>query len=395
MKRLDDLNRTERYFTSTLFGGLMFHNNLEGVRKFLNWLIEKKGVLLNAVNGSKIKIPLKLPQIDPDHIEVITEFNIKRDLKYYNNSFTELDTNDFTNKQNVPDIILIYGDVLIVIEGKFFVSGQSPSIIDQQLLKQKEEIQLMIEYLKPEINYWSHIYLGPDNKIRLSNCDLQLTWYDIEKFSEDLLIPNHYITTRLSNANKRYSEMNNTTLDNKIYSGKCSFTEVIKLCEDEGDKIIVGFTGGINELNNSDYSNLVCRDFKWDYHNNMGGKTKSNWLNGVLFLKIVNGLAKNRNSEVTSTSLNYHPKSKNYADTNDFDEIKSLCYTHRDKILVGFTGGKNELQVASLKDLETRKFKYDFKNELQGKKTMSNWINGKVFIDIISQKQNNQKKNNI
>ncbi len=42
MKRLDDINRTERYFTSTLLGGLLLHNKLDGTRKFLNWLGIKK-----------------------------------------------------------------------------------------------------------------------------------------------------------------------------------------------------------------------------------------------------------------------------------------------------------------------------------------------------------------
>ena len=42
MKRIDDLNRTERYFTSTLLPALLFTDNLNGVIKFLNWLTETK-----------------------------------------------------------------------------------------------------------------------------------------------------------------------------------------------------------------------------------------------------------------------------------------------------------------------------------------------------------------
>jgi hypothetical protein len=306
MKRLDDLNRTERYFTSTLFGGLLIHNDLLGVKKFLTWLIKEKEVFLHKVGDLNDKTLFILPVIVPEHIEVNTEFNTKRDLKYYNKPLADLDVLNFSERQNVPDVIIIYGEVLIVIEGKFFVSGQSASVIDQQLRMQKEEITLMIDYLKPQIKYWLHIFLGP-NYINLSNCDLQLTWKEIEVFSKELLGDNHYITERLHYANVRYFEKNN-------------------------------------------------------------------------------------NSVSKSTNLNTPTKSRNYADTADFDEIKTLCRTHRENILVGFTGGKSGLHVTQMKELERRKFKYDFKNKLQGKKSMSNWINGLAFHDIITQKQTSNGK---
>ena len=387
MKRLDDLNRTERYFTSTLFGGLLIHNDLLGVRKFLTWLINEKEVFLHVVGDPNAKPRFVLPVAVPEHIEVNTEFNTKRDLKYYNKPSTDLDVSNFSERQNVPDVIIIYGEALIVIEGKFFVSGQTATVIDQQLQMQKEEIELMIDYLKPQIKYWLHIYLGP-NPIKLSNCDLQLTWNEIELFSKVFLGDHHYITERLHYANVRYFEKNMPSTDKYNYSGKCSFSEIVRLCENEGDKIIVGFTGGISGLYSSDYNNLVYRDFKWDNHKNIAGKTITNWLNGTKFLQIINKLAKNNNSVSKSTNLNSQTKSRNYTDTADFAEIKALCRTYSENILVGFTGGKNGLQIASLTDLENRKFKYDFKNKLQGKKTMSNWINGLAFHNIIVQKTN-------
>jgi hypothetical protein len=287
MKRLDDLNRSERYFTSTLFGGLLIHKDLLGVKEFLIWLIKEKEVFLHTVGDLNTKTPFILPVIAPKHIEVNTEFNTKREIKHYSKPYTDLDASNFSVKQNVPDVIIIYGEVLIVIEGKFFVSGQSATLIDQQLQMQKEEIELMIDYLKPQIKYWIHIYLGP-NYINLSNCDLQLTWKEIEAFSTEMLGKDHYITERLHYANVRYIEKNMPSTDKINYSGKCSFSEVIKLCENEGDKILIGFDGGLNILRLSSLEVLKIRPFKFDYKNNLHGKKAGgNWINGKIFQDII------------------------------------------------------------------------------------------------------------
>ena len=39
--RFDDLVRSERYFTATLLPAVLFHNDLEGLRRFVE-LVEKK-----------------------------------------------------------------------------------------------------------------------------------------------------------------------------------------------------------------------------------------------------------------------------------------------------------------------------------------------------------------
>lgn len=283
MKRLDDINRTERYFTSTLLGGLLLHDNTQGVSKFLGWLVENKEIMLNVVGGSNVNIPLELSDVSLDHIEIITELNIKRDLKYYNHITSNV-FNDFSDKQNVPDVVIIYGETLIIIEGKFFVAGQSAKDIDGQLLLQKEEINLMIKHLDGEIKYWSHIYLGPDKNIHLQNCDLILTWFDIEQFSQKLLGTNHYITQRLHIANKRYNDYNQSVPGNN-YSGKYTFPEIVELCKKESNGILVGFHGGLNKLRSTPSSKLRTRIFKCDYKNNLHGKkTPVNWIDGDVFL---------------------------------------------------------------------------------------------------------------
>jgi hypothetical protein len=290
MKRLDDINRTERYFTSTLFGGLLLHADTQGVTRFLEWLIENEEVKLNVVENSKISFPLVLSPIVPEHIEVITELNIKRDLKYYNQT-DGIVASDFSDKQNVPDVVIVYGETLIVIEGKFFVTSQSAKDIDAQLLLQKEEINLMIKYYDGGIKYWSHIYLGPDKEIQLQNCDSILDWNDIEQFSKDLLGQEHYITQRLYFANKRYMDFTQSIPGNN-YSGKCSYTEIVALCSKEKSDILVGFSGGLNKLRKTSMEELSIRRFKYDFKNNLHGKkTSSNWINGNVFLDIISQMS--------------------------------------------------------------------------------------------------------
>lgn len=383
MKRLDNLSRSERYFTSTLLGGLLLHEDLNGLHKFLQWLINEKHLMMNAIDSSD-KIPFSPLSLEkPDHIEVITEFNVKRELKHYNKI---IPSNSEKGKgQNVPDVIIVYGNVLIVIEAKFFVKGQTPEKIDNQLLNQKTEIEVILDYLKPQIQYWHHMYLGP-NKISLNNCDSQLTWEDIEAFSNELLGSGAYISTRLKLANNNYFSRNKPSNSSKMYSGKCSFEDIMKLCKNEGDNIIIGFTGGYKELINSNYGYLVTRDFKWDHYNSLKGKIPSNWLKGTFFLNAVTDLARQHFKADSNSVRNIPSKIRNYKDKADFYEIKELCKTFNMGILIGFTGGKDKLKDTSLKELMTRKFKYDFTKNLQGKKILNNWINGMAFLSIINQK---------
>jgi hypothetical protein len=55
--RLDDLCRTERYFTSALLTGLFFEDNLRGVDEFFRWLIEKEDLVLARVEDGKLVRP--------------------------------------------------------------------------------------------------------------------------------------------------------------------------------------------------------------------------------------------------------------------------------------------------------------------------------------------------
>lgn len=388
MNRLDDLNRTERYFTSTLLGGLLLHNELDGTRNFLNWLGRNKHLKFFPVTDSNIKTWENSDKI-PENIEVVTELNIKREIGHYGETLDDLDLSELSSKQNVPDVVIVYGKFLIVIEGKFFVKGQNQSMIENQLQMQKEEISVIVDYLKPQIEYVSHIFLGPQNMEGMQNCDLCLTWKDIEDFSAELLGKEHYITTRLKNANMRYAEYNVSFSGDRVnYSSSCSYDQIKELCRKEGNNIRVGFQGGERALIEADYYNLLSRKFKWDYtENSIGKKNLRNWLPGNLFLLRLEELEQNKRPALGRIkSVNQPVSRKNYAGKTYLQGIITLTAEHGDDLLIGFSGGINALRNTPRTKLETRQYKYDFVGNRTGKKVSSNWLRGIEFMGVVKGK---------
>jgi len=386
MNRLDDLNRTERYFTSTLLGGLLLYNELDGTRQFLNWLGKIKQFKFSQVYSEGYMKWLESKEL-PDHIEVVTELNIKREIGHYGETLDELDLTELSSKQNVPDVVIVYGKYLIVIEGKFFVKGQSHSMIETQLQMQKEEISVMVDYLKPQ--NVSHIFLGPEKMTGMQNCDLCLTWKDIEEFSADLLGKGHYITTRLKNANQRYAEYNVSFSDERInYSSSYSYDQIKELCRQEGNKIRVGFQGGEKALILADHYHLLVRKFKWDYtENSIGKKNLKNWLPGSLFLTRLEEIERTRSPRPDRIqSMPQEQSRRNYSGKTDLHGIISLIAEHGDDLFIGFTGGINALRNTPRTKLENRPFKYDFAKNSVGKKNRSNWLRGSEFMMVLKEK---------
>lgn len=307
MKRLDNLCRSERYFTSALLTGLLFHDNLNGTLKFLNWIIQNKNIRM--VNLRNQKSERLNPIINIHHVEVITELNIKRDLNYYFPDELNQIKNDLVKSnqgiqisqfQNVPDVIIIADKYLFIIECKYFVKAQSREKINQQLLAQKEEIQVIVKYLNPLIEQYCHIFLGPQTNLKVNEyeCEVILSWKDIYNFSTELLGSKSYITERLKDSMLRFlarevksNRVTNMSLGRKIkmnYSHKVSLNQLINLCRQEGDKIVVGFHGGIIKLLNSPKMYLEHRIYKVDSAVDGAGKKESrNWIQGSKFLNVI------------------------------------------------------------------------------------------------------------
>lgn len=76
------------------------------------------------------------------------------------------------------------------------------------------------------------------------------------------------------------------------YDRASSLGEMLRICDREGDRILVGFEGGRGALRRSTPPVLQARQFfKWDYlAHPVGIKDHSNWIRGDEFAAIVRGL---------------------------------------------------------------------------------------------------------
>jgi len=79
--------------------------------------------------------------------------------------------------------------------------------------------------------------------------------------------------------------------ERRNYGGACGLEEVMVLCEENGDRIVIGFAGGVGKLRSSGLDELKKRRFKWDLaEGGSGVKDTRNWIPGQKFLEIVEGL---------------------------------------------------------------------------------------------------------
>ncbi len=76
------------------------------------------------------------------------------------------------------------------------------------------------------------------------------------------------------------------------YEDACPFEEVMNLCRENGDAIVVGFDGGVIRLQAATLNELKTRPaFKWDHaETGTGSKDVRNWIRGRRFLEIVEKL---------------------------------------------------------------------------------------------------------
>ncbi len=72
----------------------------------------------------------------------------------------------------------------------------------------------------------------------------------------------------------------------------CQFEDLIKLCLEKQDAIVVGFDGGARKLDVASLGELMSRSsYKWDHsENGTGTKDGSNWITGRRFLEVVERL---------------------------------------------------------------------------------------------------------
>lgn len=174
-QRLDELCRSERYFTATLFGYLLLFENLRGVLAFINFLCEKR---VTAI---------KMPCAERSHeIEVITELNVFRDHSFWHGQLPR--RKEAALIQSMPDIVIRYDDVLFVIEAKFFGVLPSTDKLCHQMKDQKRIIKFIDDLYYGRVRRYVHLYLGPRYIDPAEiGCDGCITWADVADFGARLV----------------------------------------------------------------------------------------------------------------------------------------------------------------------------------------------------------------
>jgi len=297
--RFDDLVRSERYFTATLLPTVLFHNKLEGVRRFVD-LVEKNAKTEHYKDGKQLtKRDLKY---DFDDVEVITEFHIARDLKFYDRKLdvtawgggevasaeppheardVEPSEEDEPRK-DAPDVVIVSGQELVVCEGKFF-DGFNIKGLNEQLCSQRRQVRHL--FLNRQIRAYRHVAILPYVPTMAVDADAVIKWGDIATLAEDFM-PNHYVTVRLRNAVGRYPEDD----PGIFFDGKLSFDDMRKKCRefrDLGKEIYVGHAGGEAALLKWSLLEAESKLWKWRQEKTKGKIILGNWLSGERWLEIV------------------------------------------------------------------------------------------------------------
>ena len=70
------------------------------------------------------------------------------------------------------------------------------------------------------------------------------------------------------------------------FAGTLKLAEMMKLCAERGDGIVVGFLGGLSKLRTMTFAELQAkRAFKWDdTATGIGNKISTNWISGSVFM---------------------------------------------------------------------------------------------------------------
>src|SRR5207302_818820 len=115
---------------------------MEGLRRFVE-LVDDRTQFERTGKGdvtSRAHKRTELPdQIDESFFEIISEFHIARDL-----FFAQLPTDDENPaaRRDAPDLVLVLGDELIVVEAKFFSRWTVAGVVDQMTSQRRQIVHL-------------------------------------------------------------------------------------------------------------------------------------------------------------------------------------------------------------------------------------------------------------
>ena len=282
--RFDGIVRTERYFSATLLPAVLMHNGFTGLRQFVILLDAKATTERDAAGNLKPKRNHPEPDAT-DHAnspQIITEFHISRDLDYAGFS---LDPAFKEEHLDVPDLVLIWHNRLIVCEAKFFTSFNLTTL-NQQLSSQRQQVSHPLE-ARPELTGYLHVALLPQDLGDQLDCNAVVTWREVGDLSGSVLGDNHYVTQRIKNAVERWDE---STRDSESlnYDGVDTLDDVILRCLKHGDRVEIGHIGGPGNLRMKPPEYVRQRLWKWrNPETNTGRTVRRNWIPGGTFMRAI------------------------------------------------------------------------------------------------------------
>lgn len=390
LSRFDDLIRSERYFTATLLPALLVHEDMTGVRLFLD-LIDTRaaategGATEYTAEGKRV-LRQATAERDFTDPEIITEFHIARDLGFAGATLaaSEAGTSSVetpAEKRDAPDDVLVLGTNIVVIEGKFY-STWNASDLNAQLRSQRRQVRHLFA-VRPSLRAYTHVALVPHVPAEPLDCNVVLTWRDITDLATMVLGTEHYITRRLDAAVARYRGIVGTT-GVANYDGKLPLLQMLAACRQRGDGIEVGHDGGEANLLRQPTAALQAKPWKWrDPRINAGKADRANWIPGTRFLVLIEALSARSGA---SESIEQAPSvlRRNYdGDPLPLAAILERCSHHGDEVWIGHTGGASDLYQRGIVYARQKRWKYRTRNT-PGAAIEHNWIPGRRFLTIIA-----------
>ncbi len=276
MKRLDELVRSERHFTSGLLLHLLLHDGLRGVDAFIDLLIARA---IFAVR------PIACAANDP-RTQVIAEFATRRDLLATGGAVIENLPGD------VIDVVIVAGEVLIAIEAKFF-TRPTPREVRDQLAAQRNALGAVMRDPAFGVSKIVQVFLEHGRQLSAQDlgCEGVLTWDDVHELACSLLGADSYVARQFANARERCdAELSPNVPGARVWAGVTTFDGVVAMCRRDGDAVLVGFEGGERHVRKQSGAALRARErWKWDRADSPlnARKDRSNWIPGKRFLALL------------------------------------------------------------------------------------------------------------
>lgn len=270
-ERFDDIIRTEKYFTATLLPLLLFHNNMEGLRKFC--------ALLDGVQPEQSQYKYN----DFEDYQILSEFHIARDLQHAG----LIDSISFNKDEHrdAPDLVIIAVKEIIAIEAKFFGRFNLKSL-SNQISSQKKQIEKLLPYLNAKNH--RHVAVIPEKMDGLLDVNAIFTWKEMADLSASVMGVDAYVTKRLQRAVERYRS-NLSIRSGPNFDGIGEYNEIKERCE-RGEEIAIGFAGGLSRLKGERLGKLQERMWKWRRPSNTGRTVGRNWIDAKAWLQAISRL---------------------------------------------------------------------------------------------------------